>query len=170
MWCSTVGFIITLTLHVLAAPLIAEAQPAGKVYRIGELRGAAPNQSHPVSEAFRQGLRDLGYVEGQNLVVESRSAEGRVDRLPSLAAELVRLPVEVLVVGGTPAVHAAQQATRTIPIVMVAGSDPVAAGWVASLRHPGGNITGLTNLGEDLLGKQLEVLKETVPQSARIAV
>jgi putative ABC transport system substrate-binding protein len=120
-------------------------------------------------EAFRQGLRDLGYVEGQNLVIESRYAEGREERLPDLAAELVRLKVDVIVAGG-PAIRAAQHATSTIPIVMAVTGDPVQSGYVASLARPGGNITGVSVLGAELTGKRLEILKETVPQSTRIAV
>jgi putative ABC transport system substrate-binding protein len=115
-------------------------------------------------------LRALGYVEGQNLTIAYRYAEGKVERLPELAAELVRLPVDVLVVGGAPAIRAAQHATRTIPIVMAGTADPVAAGFVASLAQPGGNITGLSDLSVELPGKRLEILKEAVPQSARIAV
>jgi putative ABC transport system substrate-binding protein len=121
-------------------------------------------------EAFRQGLRDLGYVEGQNLVIEWRWAEERDERLPDLAAELVRLQVQVIVVGGVAAIRAAQHATSTIPIVMAANYDPVGEGFIASLARPGGNITGLSWLGAELPGKRLELLKETLPQSTRIAV
>jgi putative ABC transport system substrate-binding protein len=124
----------------------------------------------PPLEAFRQGLRDLGYVEGQNIVLEPRWAEGSEARLRELAAELVQLPVDVLVPGGTRAALAAQHATRTIPIVMLVGVDPVAAGWIASLGHPGGNITGLSSQSAELSGKQLEFLKEAVPTVSRIAV
>jgi putative ABC transport system substrate-binding protein len=170
MWCSAVGCIVTLTLSLFTAPLTAEAQQATHVYRIGLLSGLFPS-STPNSrvEAFRQGLRELGYVEGQNLVIESRYAEGRAERLPDLVAELARLKVDVIVAAG-PAIRAAQHETRTIPIVMAGANDPVGEGFVASLAHPGGNITGLANLGEELPGKRLEILKETVPQSARIAV
>ena len=118
MWHSTVGCIVTLALSLLVMAPLAAAQPAGKVHRIGLLR-AGPAGPDPMSEAFRQGLHDLGYVEGQNLVIEARYAEGRAERLPDLVAELVRLPVEVIVAGGSPAVHAAQQATRTTGIVRV---------------------------------------------------
>jgi putative ABC transport system substrate-binding protein len=153
------------------ASLAAEAQQPTKVYRIGLLSPTfhlfAPNAR---VEAFRQGLRELGYVEGQNLVIESRYAEGRAERLPDLAAELVRLQVEVIVAGGSQAIRAAQHATRTIPIVMAGTSDAVAQGFIASLARPGGNITGLSDLSAELHGKRLELLKETVPQSARIAV
>ena len=119
MWCSAVGSIVTLTLSLLAAPLVTAAQPAGHVRRIGWLSPGFPRPDRdPPVDAFRQGLRDLGYVEGQNLVIEYRWAEGQDERLPALAAELVRLPVEVIVAGGTAATRAAQHATRTIPIVM----------------------------------------------------
>jgi len=165
MWYSAVGCIVTLTLSLLAAPLTAEAQEATHVYRIGLLNSAPTSRV----EAFRQSLRELGYVEGQNLVIESRYAEGSGERFPDLAAELVRLKVDVMVAGG-PAVRAAQHATRTIPIVMAGANDPVGDGFVASLAHPGGNITGLSLLGAELPGKRLEILKEMVPPSARVAV
>ena len=165
MWYSAVGCIVTLTLSLLVALLTAEAQEATHVYRIGLLNSAPTSRV----EALRQSLRERGYVEGQNLVIESRYAEGSVERFPDLAAELVRLKVDVMVAGG-PAVRAAQHATRTIPIVMAGANDPVGEGFVASLAHPGGNITGLSLLGAELPGKRLEILKELVPPSARIAV
>src|SRR5438067_13064511 len=120
MWCSTVGVMVALTLSILTAPLVTDAQPATKVYRIGRLlsTGQPLPESHAYEEAFRQGLRELGYVEGQNLVLEYRYAEGSAERLPDLAAELVQRKVDVIVAGGVPAIRAAQQATRTIPIVM----------------------------------------------------
>jgi putative ABC transport system substrate-binding protein len=124
----------------------------------------------PHLEAFRQSLRELGYVEGQNLVIEYRYAEGNEEQLRALAAELVRLQVDVIVAEGAPGIRAAQHATRTIPIVMGGTGDAVAQGFVASLAHPGGNITGLSDQSTELPGKRLEILKETVPQSARIAV
>jgi len=167
---SAIGLIVTLTLAILAASLTAEAQQATPVYRIGLFSGILSSAPNPRVEAFRQGLRDLAYVEGQNLVIEYRYAEGRPERLPDLAAELVHLNVDVIVAGGPAAIRAAQQATRTIPIVMSGAGDPVGDGFVASLAHPGGNITGLSFLSEGLPGKQLEILKETLPQSARIAV
>jgi putative ABC transport system substrate-binding protein len=173
MGCSTLGCIVTLTLSLLVASLAAEAQQPTKVHRIGWLSDDFPppsSTSHAREEAFRQGLRALGYIEGQNLIIESRYAERRAERLPDLAAELVRLPVEVLVAGGAPAIRAAQHATHTIPIVMAGTSDAVAQGFIASLARPGGNITGLSDLSAELHGKRLELLKETVPQSARIAV
>jgi ABC-type uncharacterized transport system substrate-binding protein len=170
MWCRTIGVMVTLILSILMASLVADAQPAGKVYRIGRLAPGSPG-GNPFIEVFRQALRELGYVEGQNLVIEYRWAEGQLERLPALAAELVRLPVDVLVPsGGSTAIRAAQQATRTIPIVMIGGSDPVAQGFVASLARPGGNITGLSLLSPELVGKRLEILKEAAPQSTRIAV
>ena len=169
MWCSTVGVIVTLS--ILAAPIVTHAQPAGKVYRIGLLYSSpASPASMPSLEAFRQGLRDLGYVEGQNIVLEPRWAEGSEARLRELAAELVHLPVDVLVPGGTRATLATQYATRTIPIVMLVGVDPVAAGLIASLGHPGGNMTGLSVMTGELSGKQLEFLKEAVPMVSRVAV
>ena len=173
MWGSTLGCLVMLTLRTLVASLVAEAQQPTTVYRIGWLSTDFPppaSTSQARAEAFRQGLRALGYVEGQNLVLAFRYAEGSAERLPDLAAELVRLPVEVLVAGGAPAIRAAQHATRTIPIVMAGTADPVAQGFIASLARPGGNITGLSDLGAELHGKRLELLKETVPQSARIAV
>src|SRR2546426_12024741 len=129
MWHSAVGAIVALILSLLAVPLTAVAQPAGKIWRIGYLV-AGPGR---IREAFRQGLRDLGYVEGQNLTIEYRSADDQLVRLPALAAELVRLPVDVLVPPGENAARAAQQATRTIPIVLAAGSDPVGLGLGAGL-------------------------------------
>jgi putative tryptophan/tyrosine transport system substrate-binding protein len=176
MWCNTVGVIVTLTLSILTTPLAADAQPAEKVHRIGRLSPGRPlPESNPSGdkdlEAFRQGLRAFGYVEGQNIVIEYRYAEGRDDRLTALAAELVRLKMDVIVaIGGAAATRAVQHATRTIPIVMAGASDPVREGLVASLTHPGGNTTGLSNLSAELPGKRLEILKETVPQSARVAV
>jgi putative tryptophan/tyrosine transport system substrate-binding protein len=173
MWCSAVGGFVTLILSLLVASIAAGAQQATKVHRIGWLSTDFPppaSTSQAREEAFRQGLRALGYVEGQNLVLAFRYAQGSAERLPDLAAELVRLPVEVLVAGGGPAIRAAQHATRTIPIVMAGTGDPVARGFIASLARPGGNITGLSLLMAELPGKRLELLKETVPQSTRIAV
>jgi putative tryptophan/tyrosine transport system substrate-binding protein len=167
----TIGLLVILALGFLVAPLAAEAQPPTKVHRIGWLHpGLSRPEPHPSLETFRQGLREFGYVEGQNLVIESRFAEGRDERLADLAAELVRLQVDMLVAAGTAAIQAAQRATRTIPIVMAATSDPVGRGFVASMARPGGNTTGLSLLNTELPGKRLELLKETVPQSTRIAV
>jgi putative ABC transport system substrate-binding protein len=159
-----------LTLNLLVAPRTAEAQQATNVHRIGRLSAGSPTEPNAHLEAFRQGLRELGYVEGQNLIIESRYAEGSEERLPDLAAELVRLKVEVIVAGGSSTIRAAQHATRTIPIVMAGSYDPVGRGLVASLARPGGNTTGLSFLGDELPGKRLELLKEAVPQSARVAV
>ena len=165
---SIIMLIIALALALLAAPLATEAQQAGKVYRVGLLRDGSPPD--PNVEAFRQGLRELGYVEGQNIAIEYRWAEGKRDRLPGLAAELVALKVDLIVTAGTTVTRAAKQATGTIPIVMAAIGDPVAAGLVASLAHPGGNITGLSILGPELAGKRLQLLKELLPGLSRVAV
>jgi putative tryptophan/tyrosine transport system substrate-binding protein len=169
MWCSTVGVIVTLTLSLLAAPLATDAQPAGKVYRIGRLSSGSPIGPNATLEPFRQGLRELGYIEGQNLVIEYRYAEGREERLPDLAAELVRLQVDVIVASGVAGIRAAQHATHTIPIVMTS-TDPVAQGFVASLAQPGGNLTGLAGLPVELSSKRLELLKEALPSATRVAV
>jgi putative ABC transport system substrate-binding protein len=166
----TIPFIMTLALSFLVAPLAAVAQPAKKVHRIGLLYAGSPLSNHVYVEAFQQGLRALGYVEGQNIVIEYRYAEGQAERLPELAAELVRLQMEVIVAGGAPTIRAAQHATRTLPIVMAGTADAVAQGFIASLARPGGNITGVSGLGLELHGKRLALLKETVPQSTRIAV
>jgi putative ABC transport system substrate-binding protein len=152
---------------VVVAPLAAGAQRAEKVYRIGYLGNASASVQTKRVESLRAGLRDLGYVEGKNIVIEFRWAEGRLERLPDLAAELVRLPVDVLMTAGTPGALAAKQATTTIPIVMVGIGDAVAAGVVASLARPGGNITGSTDSIPELMAKLLELLKEIMPQPAR---
>ena len=170
MWFRGVGLLMTLILSLLATSLATDAQPATKVHRIGRLSSASPSSDNHLVEHFRQGLRNLGYVEGQNLVIEWRWAEGSEERLRDLAAELVRLPVDVIVAVGTPAVRAAQHATRTIPIVMAGTADPVGQGLATSLARPGGNITGLSLLMVELPGKRLELLWETVPQRARVAV
>src|SRR6185436_20124762 len=163
-------FLGTLASGLLTAPLAGDAQQAAKVPRIGFLTGNLAASPHVV-EAFRQGLRDLGYVEGRNVVIEYRDAEGKPERLPILAAELVALKVDVIVAGGTPQALAAKQATKTIPIVFAsAASDPVTSGLVASLARPGGNVTGLTGLGPELVGKCLEQLTQAVPAVTRVAV
>ena len=170
---SAVGLLVTLALGLILAPLAAAAQQATKVHRVGRLTesgGNLPSGPDPSFEAFRQGLRDLGYVEGQNLVIEDRDAEGRAERLPDLAAELVRLKVDVMVVAGTPGTRAVQHATRTIPIVGVILADPIGTGFAASFARPGGNITGLAVQNADLSTKRLELLKEAVPGATRIAV
>jgi putative tryptophan/tyrosine transport system substrate-binding protein len=170
MGYSAVGGIVTLTLSLLVAPLAAEAQPPTHVHRIGVLAGGTTSGRDPYVEAFLEGMRALGYVEGQNLVLEYRGAEGQYERLPDLAAELVRLQVDVLLVVITPAALAAKQATTTIPIVMAGVGDPVGSGLVASLSRPAGNVTGLAAVSSDLVGKQLEFLKEVLPTVSRVAV
>jgi putative ABC transport system substrate-binding protein len=153
------------------APGAADAQTPGKVHRIGYIQTATPEEQEQLTRAFDEGLRELGYVEGRNLVVERRFAWGKQERLPELAAELVRLRVEVIVTGGNPVIGAVKQATSTIPIVMGASRDPVGAGFIASLARPGGNITGLTNdTGLEIVGKYLELLKEVVPNASRVAL
>jgi putative ABC transport system substrate-binding protein len=160
------AFIGTLTSGLLGAPLAGEAQQAGKVNRIGLL---SPVSQGLGIEAFREGLRTLGYVEGHNIVVEYRSAEGRFDRLPDLAAQLVRLKVDVIVAVVTQASLAAKNATGTIPIVMLAVGDPVGAGLVASLARPGGNVTGTSVLAVEIAGKSLEMLKDFIPKLRVVA-
>ena len=157
---------------LLAPCFSAYAQQPKKVPRIGYLSNIEPASDFPRSEVIRQALRELGYIEGQNIAIEYRYAEGRVDRLPALASELVRLKVDIIVVaGGGRLIVAARNATKTVPIVMVGGGvDPVEAGFVESLAHPGGNVTGITNLSAKLGGKRLELLKEAVPEVRRIAV
>jgi putative ABC transport system substrate-binding protein len=158
------------TLGLLAAPLAAEAQQAAKVPRIGYLSlNSAANLHLP--KAFRQGLHDLGYVEGRNVVIDYRDAEGKYERLPALGAELVALKVDVIVTaGGTPTALAAKQTTRTLPIVFASAADPVTDGLVTSLARPGGNLTGLSNLTPQLIGKCLEQLTQAVPGVSRVAV
>jgi len=164
------AFIGTLAGGLLAAPLAAEAQQAAKVTRIGYLSPNLAASPH-LPEAFRQGLRDLGYVEGRNVVIEYRDAEGKPERLPALAAELVALKVDVIVApASTLAALTAMQATKTIPIVFAGVGDPVTSGLVTSLARPGGNVTGLTGLGPELVGKRLELLTQAVPGVSRVAV
>jgi len=154
---------------LLAAPLVAEAQQAANVTRIGYLSHNLAASSH-LRDAFLQGLRELGYVEGRNVVIEYRYAEGKPERLPALAAELVALKVDVIVTVSNTTALAAKQATRTVPIVFTAVANPVAAGIVTSLARPGGNLTGLASLGSELVGKRLELLKQAVPVVDRVAV
>jgi putative ABC transport system substrate-binding protein len=154
---------------LLAAPRAAEAQQAAKIARIGALNTQGASNPH-LGEAFRHGLRDLGYVEGRNVVIEIRDAEGKFERLPALAAELVALKVDVIVVGSTPPALAAKQATKTLPILFVSVADPVASGLVTSLARPGGNATGLSALIPELVGKCLEQLKQAVPGVSRVSV
>jgi ABC-type uncharacterized transport system substrate-binding protein len=163
-------FIGTLAGGLLAAPLAAEAQQAAKIARIGFLSLNVSASPH-VLEPFLQGLRDLGYVEGRNLVIEYRDAEGKPERLPALAAELVALKVDVIFAPGTPHALAAKQATRTVPIVFTGVTDPVTDGLVTSLARPGGNVTGLSLLATlELVGKRLELLKQAVPGVTRVAI
>ena len=162
LWLFTLLFLVVAT--------FAEAQQAKKVQRIGYLTSNSSSAELPRLDAFRQGLRDLGHVEGQNIAIEYRHAEGKFDRLPGFAAELVGLKVDVLVGITTNAVLAAKNATRVVPIVFTGVSDPIAAGLVESLARPGGNLTGFTNIAPVLSGKRLELLKETVPKLSRVAV
>jgi putative tryptophan/tyrosine transport system substrate-binding protein len=161
------AFMAMLTGGIVVVPIAAIGQPAAKTVRIGYL---ATNPTPHFQEAFSQGLRDLGYVEGRNLVIEYRSAEGNLDRFPALAAELVTLKVEVIVAASTPPALAAKRATSTIPVVFAAAADAVASGLVTSLAHPGGNVTGLSFLAPELVGKCLEQLKQAVPRVSRVAV
>ncbi len=169
---TALALLVALILSLLAAPRVTTAQPAGKMPRIGVLTPAAPPPASfsPFLDAFRQGLHALGYMEGQNCVLEYRYAAGHYQRLPALAAELVRLHVDVILAGTAPAVQAAQHATQTIPIVMETLTDPVLAGLVTSLARPRGNITGVAGLAPELSGKRLELLQAAVPGVARVAV
>jgi putative tryptophan/tyrosine transport system substrate-binding protein len=165
------AFIGALTGGLLAAPITVHAQPAAKVYRVGYLTAGSLTANPRVLEAFRQGLRELGWIEGQSIVIEYRSAEGRFDRLPNLAVELVRLKVDVIVAAPTPAAMAAKNATGTVPIVGVSLTGPVELGLIASLARPGGNVTGVSySVGADIFGKDLALLKEVVPKVRRVAV
>ena len=164
-----IGLAVVLAFALSVAPLAAHAQPATKVPRVGLLiTGSSPGQSY--LSAFRQGLHELGYVEGHSIATEYRWAEGKYERLPDLAAELVRLKVDVIVAVATPAVQAAKQATKAIPIVMLSVGDPVASGFVASVARPGGNITGLANIATELVGKQLQLLREVLPNVSLVTV
>ena len=163
------AFLSTMVGSLLAAPLAVEAQQAAKIARIGYLAPNLAADPH-LSEAFRQGLRDLGYVEGRNVVIEYRDAERKYERLPALAAELVALKVDVILAPNTVTALAAKQATKSIPIVFAGTTDPVASGLVTSLARPGGNVTGSSNLNSELVGKCLELLKQAVPGVSRVAV
>ena len=165
-----VGLVVTLALCLLVAPLDAEAQPPKHVPRIGLLITTSHAAEAMNIEAFRRGLQALGYVEGQNIMLEYRYADGNLEQLPPLAAELVRLNVAVIVTTGTQPTRAAQHATKTIPIVMTVVGDPLEGGFVTSLAQPGGNITGLTQMVGRLIGKRLELLKEAIPEIARVAM
>jgi putative ABC transport system substrate-binding protein len=162
LWC-------ILATVILTAIYPAEAQQTAKVFRIGYLTTALSERQKHRLAAFQQGLRDLGYVEGKNIIIEYRFADGKFERLPELVAELVRLNVDILVAAGAPAAHAAKSATKTIPIVMQSG-DPVGTGLVTSLARPGGNITGLSDFTVGVVTKRLELLKEVVPSVSRVAV
>ena len=164
-------FLGSIILSVLAVPVAADAQQPRSRPRIGYLRSGSAADAARYREALRQGLRDRGYVEGQSITIETRAAEGSYDRLPELAADLVRLQVDVIVAGGTPAVQAAKQATATIPIVMSVSTDPVGAGLIASLARPGGNVTGVSlGTGERFAGKWVELLQQALPQISRVAI
>jgi len=165
------AFIGSLAGGLLAVPLAADAQQAGKVYRVGYLSTPTRASVDHILEAFLRRLRELGWIEGQNLIIEYRWADGNVERLPALAAELVRRNVDVIVAPATSAVLAAMNATSSIPVVMIFPNDPVEMGLVASLRRPGGNITGTTlTAGPEVVGKQLQILKEAIPRASRVAV
>jgi putative ABC transport system substrate-binding protein len=165
---NVLGFALSVLLFALCGSV--EAQQPKKVPRIGWLTATPLSANATRIEAFRQGLRDLGYVEGKNIFIEWRSAEGKSERVPEFATELVRLKVNIIVTAGAPATRAAKQATVTIPIVMAQDSDPVGNGFVASLARPGGNITGLSTLAPEISGKQLELLKEIAPRLSRVIV
>src|SRR5215510_8200927 len=163
-----IGLAVVLALSL--APLAAQAQAPGKVPRVGYVFARVSSADQRLWEAARQGLRELGYIEGQNITLEVRWAEGRTERLPDLVAELVRSKVDVLVVATTPGALAAKNATRTIPVVFVGVGEAVEGGLVASLARPGGNLTGLTVLNSEISGKRLELLKEILPSGSRVAV
>jgi putative ABC transport system substrate-binding protein len=171
------ALIASLVLGTLLAPISTDAQQPGKVYRVGLIfttspvsEMAGPEPVHPLARAFLHTLRSLGYVEGQNLVLERRSAEGKFERFPEIVAELVRLKTDVIVTAGNPTAQAAKQVTTTVPIVMATSDSPVEAGLVASLGRPGGNITGLTtNTGPEIEGKRLELLRDALPKISRVA-
>jgi putative ABC transport system substrate-binding protein len=165
-----IGLAVVLTIGFLAAPLLGEAQAAQKIPRIGYLGPVSPSAGAFLLESFRQGLRELGYVEGQNILIDYRWAEGMPERFPALAAELIQLRVDAIVTYNNAAVAALQQATRTMHIVVANMGDPVGSGLVASLARPGGNITGFSGLSEELGGKRVALLKEAVPKISRVAV
>jgi ABC-type uncharacterized transport system substrate-binding protein len=160
---------VALTILVVATSLAVQAQPPGKVYRIGMLERTSPETNAANLDGFRQGLRTLGYAEGKNFVIEYRSAEGRDERFPELAAELVRLKVDLILARGTPAILAAKNASGTIPVVITGVGDPVGQGIVASLARPGGNVTGLSPIVTETYPKRVELLRELVPKATRLA-
>jgi putative ABC transport system substrate-binding protein len=167
---TTAILIAAITLGQFAAPIAASAQQAGRIVTIGYLGNSSPTLESNLVEAFREGLRQLGYVEGRNLIIKFEWAEGHQERHPALARALVRLTPDVILTAGTPGTLAAKQATQSIPIVTAIAGDAVAAGLVASLAKPGGNVTGLSTLAPELDGKRLELLKEAVPKLSRVAV
>jgi putative ABC transport system substrate-binding protein len=163
-------FVVALAVDLLVLSFAADAQQPAKVYRIGYIAGSSPAVGAPVLASIRDGLRDLGWVEGQNIIIESRWAEGSAERYPALAAELVQRKVDLIVVGSTPGALAAKAATREIPIVFQMVSDPVASGLVASLAHPGGNLTGWSNILPQTSGKLLQLLTEAIPGVSRLVI
>ena len=168
---SALLFALSLVSAMLSALCSSEAQQIVKMPRIGYVSGTGDLKNPGLNvEAFQRGLRDLGYLDGKNILIDYRYLEGKRDRIPSLVADLVQLKVDVLVLGTPPVIRAARQATKTIPIVMVTSQDPVAVGYVDSLARPGGNVTGLTLLTRDLSGKRLELLKEVVPGISRVGL
>jgi putative ABC transport system substrate-binding protein len=165
---TTIALLIPLALGFLGVPLAVEAQPAGKVYRIGMLETRSTVLNAANIDAFRQGLLELGYKEGQNLEIVYRSSDGRDERFLGLAGELVGLQVELILTRGMPAALAARSASHTIPVVMASSGDPVGTGLVASLERPGGNVTGLSNFNVEIYSKRVELLRELVPSLTRI--
>jgi len=165
-----IGLAVVLALGLMLAPLAAETQEAAKIPRIGVLHPGAPSTSSHFAAAFDQGLREHGYRQGQNIVVERRFAEAKAERMSDIAAELVRLKVDVIVTSTDPGIAAVKQQTQSIPIVMANSTDPVATGFVASLARPGGNITGLSSISPELSVKRLELLKEAVPGLSRVGI
>ena len=163
-------FLGTMAGGLLAAPLAAEAQQPAKVWRIGVILVGSISLAVPYLDAFRQGLRELGWVEGKNFALEVRAAEGKYERFPAFATDLGRLKVDIIVTSNAAAAWAAKNATSTIPIVMVNPGDPVGQGLVASLARPGGNVTGLSMMAVDITGKELAILKEAIPQASRVSV
>jgi len=170
LWWKTVGVIVTFALSMLVGPLAVTAQPPAKIPRIGMLVGGSPDWTAPTLEAFRQRLRELGYVEGHTIAIDYRFAEGKSEPLPALAAELVHLPVDILVTWSSTAAWAAKHATSTIPIVIGAATDPVAQGLAASHARPGGNITGVASAPMGVQGKTVQVLTEALPGLSRVAL
>jgi ABC-type uncharacterized transport system substrate-binding protein len=165
-----IGLAVVLALSLALAPLAAEAQQAEKVWRVGYLSSSSAERERTRVAAFQQGLRELGYSEGKSISIEQRYAGGEFERLPELAAELARLKIDIFVIAGAPAAHAAKKASTVIPIVMIAVADPVGMGLVASLARPGGSITGLSDFNTGVVAKRLELLREVVPSASRVAV